>query len=192
MDPDNNLVADYYDPSVYQQVPLLNLLCQAALYAGLFGFVAGFLMSRFIGLEMVGVVQLAFLGLIAVEPLHPLLAPILNLSLINGINSMFSSDQARTASTVPNRLSALQYESTLAYDLNYSLAIILVPMLVGAILFIASKIIKARSEQLKQWALRAVCEYELTVVLFLLYHATAATAIFAMYFNNNMLAVSAA
>lgn len=110
MDPDNNLAAEYYDAGVYDSVQLANILATALMYASLAGFAAGLVMAKFIGVEMIGVVQISFIGLMIINYLQPFLAPMAKIGFVNGVNTMLSNHSSVVRSGPPNRITSLQYQ----------------------------------------------------------------------------------
>lgn len=181
VEPTNNLAADYYDDGVYSTMGAMNIACYALLGLSLACFAAGLIAGKFIGVEAVGVVQAAFLGLACVEYLPPLLAPLAGIGAVNGYNMPLGD-----AGTLPYRIGILGFGAALSHSLNISLVILALPMLVAASLEIASRIYlkkndTVKSEKTHNWALLACCEWGLTAVMFVLYHATASVLVFAMY-----------
>lgn len=78
------------------------------MYLSIVGFAAGLFVAKFIGVEMIGVVQIAFIGLIAVDYVQPVLAPLSQIGMVNGVNTMFSGDETDMGfGSVPNRITAL-------------------------------------------------------------------------------------
>lgn len=100
---------------------------------------------------MIGVIQASFIGLMAVTRINPLLAPLTKIGYINGVNTLYS-DQRRTLVSngvivngiVPYNIAALEYESQMAYSLNFTALILLLPPLMAFIFFIGSKITKIK------------------------------------------------
>jgi hypothetical protein len=63
-----------------------------------------------IGIEMIGVIQIAFSGLIIINYLQPLLVPLLNLKFMNGTNNILKPiKKSLVYNVVPNRVSSLDY-----------------------------------------------------------------------------------
>ena len=54
-------------------------------------FLLGFLTNKIIGLEMMGVLQIAFFVLADVNLVNPLLAPLLYMKTVNGFNIQIQS-----------------------------------------------------------------------------------------------------
>lgn len=136
--------------------------------------------SKFIGVETLGVIQTAFIGLMIVNYVQPVLAPLTQLVFINGPNNFFKQGSVQV-DPLPNRVSNLQYESELAYSLNYSLAIVLIPLFIGLVLFLASKAVKTQEAKFKKFSLIAACEFGFTAAMFILFHFMIATLLFASY-----------
>lgn len=169
-------------------------MAEKAAYAvaglGYAGFTAGMAVGRFISVEMIGVVQLAFVGLIVVEYLQPLLAAMTKIGFVNGVNSLFSDQRQAllvngdlTANAAPKTALALSYDAQMVYSLNYSILLLLLPPLTALILFIASKICKTKEkmERFERWSLIALCDFGLSAVVFLTYHILVSLLIWAIY-----------
>lgn len=59
---------------------------------------------------MIGVIQIAFSGLIIINYLQPLLVPLLNFKFMNGINNILKPiKKSLVYNRVPNRVSSLDY-----------------------------------------------------------------------------------
>lgn len=143
IDPDNNLAAVYYSNDVYNSVDMFDKLAQVVMYSSLAVFFVGLVAGKFIGVEMMGVIQVSYIGLMIINYVNPILAPLTKIVFVNGFNSMFSSPSV--GSSIPNRITSLSYQGELAYNLNYTTALLLLPFIVSLILFIASKISKQNS-----------------------------------------------
>lgn len=63
MNPENNVAATQIEQDVYSKVALFDVLWQVLLYLSLAGLVLSLFTGRFIGVEMIGVIQVAFIGL---------------------------------------------------------------------------------------------------------------------------------
>jgi hypothetical protein len=60
----------------------------------LIGFVASlFTTGKFIGVEMLGVVQASFIGLIVVDQMTPGLSSLSGMMFVNGVNTMYSDSK---------------------------------------------------------------------------------------------------
>lgn len=138
--------AVFYDEATYGQVKISEALANAVMYLSLGGFVLGLFTVKYIGVEMMGVVQLAFIGLISVDYLQPTLAPLSKIGFVNGVNTMFQNTTAAELglTSLPNRITALQYEPAMAYTLNYTVALLILPFLISLILYLLSFAIKSK------------------------------------------------
>lgn len=75
-------------------IPILDALSYALLGLSLLGFIFGlFFSSKIIGLEMMMVVQIAYVGLMTIDKLESLLFPLINLWPSNGYNKMEWKDK---------------------------------------------------------------------------------------------------
>lgn len=118
VEPYNNLQADSYEPEVYEQAKVFGYVAYGVMGLALGEFLIGLAIGRFIGVEMIGVVQVGFIGLTIVSNMQPLMSKLLNLKFVNGVNTYFI-DQHETmlvtgevaSGLVPFRISSLDYES---------------------------------------------------------------------------------
>jgi hypothetical protein len=122
-------------------------VCYAVLGLGLTSFAVSLFAGRFIGVEMMGVVQAAFVGLMGMLWLPPLMAKLAQLQFANGLNTYFYDFKDGLVSSgdlvkglVPPWISTLNYESEMPYSMNYSVILLLLPPIAALILFVASKI----------------------------------------------------
>lgn len=106
IDPTNNLPALYYNESVYENVKHMEKTYQAAVYSSYGILVLGMLCDKVIGVELFGVLQVAFLSLSDLDKIQPLLAPLMDLTIVNGYNTEVVPS---TDSKLPNRVKAIGY-----------------------------------------------------------------------------------
>jgi hypothetical protein len=180
VDPDNNIAAVYYDNTTYSNVKVFDALAQTLMYASLAGFVAGLVLGKFIGVEMIGVVQVAYIGLMIINYLQPMMSTLAKIGFVNGINTLFQNSTDVTSGQLPHRVTSLQYEAEMAYNMNYTTILLLLPPLVSLILFILSKIIKSKAGQLSRYSMLALCEYGLTAVMFVMYQMMVSLLVYAL------------
>jgi hypothetical protein len=109
--------------------------------------VSMFTAGKFIGAEILGVVQAPFVGLSVVGGMGPLIGQIVRIGYVNGINTFFSdnrqkliSDGIITSNEIPYRIGGLSYGSQVAYSFNYTVLLLLLPLIISLALFIASKV----------------------------------------------------
>lgn len=160
VNPNNNLAANYYEDPLYQSVVITDVMAQIVAYAGLATFIAGLFTSKFIGVEMIGVVQGAFVALMLVPVAPPLLASLSRMVYVNGYNTINQATQYTTlSSTLPPRIAALSYFPSVAQNLNYTLVVLLLPLLVALGLYVASRRVKndiPKKQKLYRWAMLAL------------------------------------
>lgn len=180
VNPNNNVPAVFYDTPLYDEANTIGILSMVVAGLGLVGFLLGLYMSKFIGVELTGVVQLSFIALMSLELMHPLIAPLSQLTLSSGINSAYAANRTNLLSSMfPARYQALGYGQDMAYSFNYMVAVLVLPFVVALALYIASRIAKQSQEILARYSVTALCEYGFTTVLFLLYYITTSVLIFA-------------
>lgn len=197
VDPDNNIPAILYDSGTYNGANIMKIVGEVVAYGSLGLFVAALFLAKFIGIEMIGVMQVAFLGLMIVTNLPPLIAPLNILVRSTGYNEAFSNSTQLQSGSVPYRISSVSLRAPMIYSLNYTLILLILPFVVALCLFIASKIKKgnqAQQEKLVRWSMIALNEWGFTAVLFVLYHTTASLVLFVLsagQLDQTMMAISA-
>lgn len=86
---DNNLALKVYPDEVYNMRSIITYLVYGLLGLTAIGFVFGMLISsKLIAVEMLLVVQIAYMGLVSIDKLESLMYPFLNLWPVNGYNQM--------------------------------------------------------------------------------------------------------
>lgn len=138
--------------------------------------------KRYIGVEMLGVAQVAFYGLMIIDFWEPVLASLSNLVYVNGFNVKMKEGKSDAMET-PRRLSGLQIDSPMLSNYNYVLALMILPFFLSLVFFIGSKITKLFSRQQRLFELSkiALCEYGFTAVVALEYRWVTSWEVFAMY-----------
>lgn len=69
----------------------------------------------------------------------------------------------------------------MAVSMNYTIILLVLPLFVGLVLFVISKIWKSKSAQLIRYSMMAVCEFGLAAVVFVLYHMIVSLLVYAFY-----------
>lgn len=180
VDPANNVAADAYDDNYYTQVRIMQILVWLVMCLYLASFVASLFTAKYIGVEMMGVIQIAFIGLAVVNQLPPLMAPYPSMSYVNGVNSA----NQKSSSGMPYRVSSLTYGASLAESFNYSTVLLLLPLLISLVLFIVARF--NRNDPVKKknygtWSKTILCDWGLTAVMFTLYHSIVSLVLFIVY-----------
>ena len=108
-------------------VPTLKVLAFILLFLTLAVFLFGMIASsKLIAVEMLAVVQLAYIGLIMIDKMEALIYPLINLWPINGYNNLANDD-----TEVPSRVSAPGYKALLLANFNIDFVLIVIPFIVG-------------------------------------------------------------
>jgi hypothetical protein len=135
--PDDNEGAYFYDPATYELAGIIASVCTAiSAIAGVF-FVLGLISGKMVGVEMMAVVQISFFSLVTLSQLNPCFAALSSLKLVNGYNSLNHNHLADQFT--PTKPKGIFLFSRFIENLNFTVAIILVPLLVALISFILSK-----------------------------------------------------
>ena len=146
VDPDNNIPAYPYDGSTYLRAGVFRWIALAVslLFVGV--FLLSLFTKRYIGVEMMGVAQVAFFGLMIITEWEPILASMSYMSYVNGINAQIQED-SHAAMETPSPLSGLQIDAPMLSNFNYVLIFLLLPLFMSLVFFVGSKISKVYSRQ---------------------------------------------
>jgi hypothetical protein len=68
----------------------METLSAALMYVSLLVFGVSLVSSKFIGVEMLGVIQVAYIGLMVIDYFPPVLAPLSEIGFVNGVNNFFN------------------------------------------------------------------------------------------------------
>lgn len=154
IDSSNNQGVYYFPPEVYQLQTTLDTVMAVLGYVLMGATLLSLLFGRVIPIEMSGIFQISFLGLITIENLQPLMIPFKKLYPVNGVNTLFGSPEA--SSDLPWRISASGLNSSYLVNLNYSAVIILLPLLAAIVLVVINRISKDKESWLQR-VYRACC-----------------------------------
>ena len=85
---------------------------------------------------MMSVFQIAFVGLIIMEDIQPLLAWFAHIGFVNGFDAYYNTNRNSnlhaktiTQGTLPYRITAIGYDAQLVYSFNMSLLLMVLPMI---------------------------------------------------------------
>ena len=127
----NNLGLKYYSDEVYDLWPIMVTLVEVLVYFSLTCFILGFFFSsKLMAVEMIGVIQIAYLGLIIIDKLEALLQPLVFLWPINGYNDLIED-----ISPLPSRVFTTGYKANFFSNFSLNFIIISLPILIGYILY---------------------------------------------------------
>ena len=104
--------------------------------------------------EMITVLQIAFIGLILIDKLEALMDPLKHLWPVNGYNGIVEDNDP---SLLPSRVVAPFYNAFFFANFNINFIFIIWPILVGVIVYVIGK--KKKDKLLKRVGSRALKEY---------------------------------
>lgn len=152
--PDDNEGAYFYDPATYKLAGIIASVCTAiSAIAGVF-FLLGLISGKMVGVEMMAVVQISFFSLVTLSQLNPCFAALSSLKLVNGYNSLNHNHLADQLT--PTNPKGIFLFSRFTENFNFTLAIILVPLLIALISFILSKTALKDNERVVKIATKSV------------------------------------
>ena len=137
-------------------------LTEVLLYFSLSVFLLCFLfVSKLMAVEMILVVQIAFVALMIIDKIEALLSPLMYLWPINGYNRLIKD---YSNSVVPTRVATLGYKGYFLANFNLTMIFLLLPLVVGVVLYGVGKF-KERKD-FRRLGSKAMKEYFLSFLLF--------------------------
>lgn len=163
MDPSNNIPAVYYDNSTYEEVKKMDQAYKGAVYASYGVLFFGLLTDKVIGVELFGLLQLSYLSVSNLNYVQPLLSPLMNLSIVNGINlNLFQ----RNTADLPDRIREIGYNVDFLSNINAMLGLMVAWTVVSASVYVVGFFVVSAKEKLQNIAKRMLKEYLLMLLAF--------------------------
>lgn len=131
-----------------------------------------------------GVMQISFFSLMTLSQVNPVFAALSSLRFINGYNSLSNNHLADPLT--PTSPKGIFMFSRFTENFNFTLAIILLPLLIALISFILSKTAFKNNQKVVLVAQRSVGEYTLMGIMFSGYLTAVAFGLQMMYGMKNM------
>ena len=163
--PDDNEAAFFYDDSTYKTADIIAKASTGISVAAAAFTALALVSGKMIGVEMMAVVQISFFSLITLSQLNPCFAALASLRLINGYNSLSKSENYLQDTLTPTAPKGIFLYSRFTENFNFTLAIVVVPLLVALVSFILSKTALKDNEKVVNVAKKAVGEYTLMGIL---------------------------
>jgi hypothetical protein len=149
VDSTNNCPVILYDPDIYTNAQKFSGVVAMITCIFLSAFVFSlFSKSKYIGVEMMGVCQVAFLGLMNIDYWEPSIASFTVLGYSNGYNANIYIINSLKFGT-PRKISGLNFDAPMVHNFNYALTILLMPLFVALILYICYRITELSSRKAK-------------------------------------------
>ncbi len=117
---------------------------------------------KIIGLELIGVIQLAYFSLAQQENINVLLEPFMKMNEING----FNADWLKENETLPDQVSALGIKALFLNNCNVMLLVIVVEVLTACVLYGVSHLMQSVSQKLASVSKYLIKEGLLTLMMF--------------------------
>lgn len=127
---------------------------------------------KIVGLQLFGVLQLAFFSSGSMNNVNVLMAPLLSLKIVNGLNNVnmgsSSSRKLQTSSTsqTPDRIQAIGYNSNFLRNCNLMFFLVVGVIVVSFILFLLTYLFKKCAPTLHKVSKRLIKQVLLTLILF--------------------------
>lgn len=162
VDPTNNLPAVVYDDGTYNQFQQMDSVYRAAVYASYAVLIVGMACDKVIGVELFGVLQLAHLSTSDLNGVQPLLSPLMNMSMVHGINLNLTNSTL----LLPNRVREIGYSQVLLSNLNIMLGLMVADVLIAAIIYCLGYMIPSIRSKTQVIAKHMLKEYLMMLVIF--------------------------
>lgn len=133
-----------------------------AVYTSYGLFFLGMFCDKVIGVELFGVLQLAYLCVSDINNVQPLLSPLMNMSIVNGYNPPLFDQHAN----VPRRIRVIGYCEEFLNNFSVMLALILVEIIAALGVLAVGKVIPAYGERCRAIAMRMLKEYLMMLTVF--------------------------
>jgi hypothetical protein len=125
---------------------------------------------KIVGLELTGVLQLAFFSLGSLDSVNVMMAPMLDMGGINGLTLDLGSESSarllQGSPLTPDRISAIGYSANFLRNCNAMLLLVLAVILVSFILFLCTYCCQGCAPSLHRVSKRLIKEVLLTLILF--------------------------
>lgn len=145
--------------------------------------------AKIIGLELTGVLQLAYFSLIQEKNINALLEPFMTMKEINGFNPNFLDESQQS---LPDQVSSLGISSLFLNNCSLMLLLIILELIVAGILFSLSHIIGSMSKKMALAFQHLIKEGLLTLMMFNSFNIAFGTGIHFKYADaeNNLYGLS--
>ena len=127
--------------------------------------------SKIVGLELTGVVQLAFFSLGSIDHVNILMSPMMGMKGINGYAMNMGNDPSKsrllqTQTLTPTRINSIGYEANFLRNCNIMLLLVITIILVGFALYSIAYCFDSSSPKFVKVSNRLIKEVLLTLILF--------------------------
>lgn len=139
----------------------------------LVGLLLSLISRKYIGVEMMGVVQISCLAIVLIEYWSPSMSPLSKMKEVNGFNVALDSQRVEMLTGASRQLCGIDIGANFVYSFNISTVILMLPYLAALIFCILARTWKSRSDQMKKWAWDSLCAFGLTTVTFCMLEWTA-------------------
>ena len=142
----NNLSLDYYDESAYSLASTCNLIANIISAAAFFLSLLALLGAKLVGLEMLAVFQVAFLAMLSLDDMTPLMDSLGGLSYSVGYNKISSYNNIQN---LKSEFIALEFNEQFIKNYNLTFLLIGVPLILALVFKIISKVHGSKGNRTK-------------------------------------------
>lgn len=155
------MLALYYEDSICKSTSSLETVAAVVEY-GSYGMMAlSALPCKIVGLELIGVVQLAFFSLGSLDNVNIMMSPLMGMKGINGFAISLGSDPQKSRllqsqPLTPERIKSIGYNANFLRNCNVMLMLVIAVILVSLCLYILTYLIQKCAETLHKIAKRMI------------------------------------
>lgn len=129
--PDNNLAANYYGPEDYNRSKQLAIANYALIGVSALVFILGMYSSKLIVSEMIGMIQVTYLGLFIISFNDPLMRSLNFLRFSHGFSDLIP----KTQGNVPGRIYYTGTAESVFHNLNIVILISIIPLIISFVFY---------------------------------------------------------
>ena len=159
----NNLPFMFYTEEELQQQEEASQSAKGLEIATFVIFFLSLIPAKILGLELIGVFQLAYFSLAQQENVNALLEPFMTMKAVNGFNPTLFSESDKI---LPGPVSSLGIKSLFLNNCNVMLALILLELTVAGVLFAVAHFVQSVSSKVPTVAKHLIKEGLLTLMMF--------------------------
>jgi cysteine-rich repeat protein len=149
---DNNVFAYVYPSSDCEERASVQKMVEYVEYASFGTLFLSAIPCKIVGLELFGVLQLAFFALGSLDGINLMLMPLLALKDSNG----YAFSSIVSTGEVPTRINGIDYDSSFLNNCNLMMAVLLAEILLAIAFFVLSNVIVTVSSTLSRLAIRFI------------------------------------
>jgi hypothetical protein len=169
--PTNNILAIYYEADVCKSTSSLKKIASFIEYGSYAAMLLSVLPCKIVGLELTGVIQLAFFSLGSIDHVNIMMSPMMGMKGINGYAMSIGNDPSKsrllqTQTLTPSRINSIGYQANFLRNCNVMLILVVTVIIVGFSLYYLAYCLESCAKSFTKVSKRLIKEVLLTLILF--------------------------